>query len=109
MTNLFSYGTLQNEKTQQALFGRTLQGSPDALPGYKVETIEIEDEEFLSKEDKYQRIAIKTDDNKNSIEGTVLELTEEELLEADKYEPDNYKRIKVSLASGKEAWIYASV
>ena len=39
----------------------------------------------------------------------VFEITVEELLHADKYEPANYKRIKVKLESGKEAWIYVAV
>ena len=104
---LFSYGTLQREKVQLDLFGRTLQGSKDLLKGYKATEIEITDETFLAKGDgKYQRIAIMTNDKNDSIEGTVFEISEKELLHADKYEPDNYRRIRVDLASGKKAWIY---
>jgi Gamma-glutamyl cyclotransferase, AIG2-like len=43
------------------------------------------------------------------VEGTALELTTDELLTADKYEPENYQRIKIALESGKKAWIYAAV
>jgi hypothetical protein len=39
----------------------------------------------------------------------VFEVTTEELLHADKYEPANYKRIKLVLESGKEACIYVAV
>ena len=107
---LFSYGTLQKEKVQTALFGRILQGAADALGGYRVATIEIKDESFLSKgEQKYQQTAIISKNKNDTIKGTVLEITEEELLVADKYEPDNYKRVKVALESGKEAWIYVAV
>ena len=103
---LFSYGTLQKEKVQIELFGRILQGSGDTLIGYKVSTIEIKDESFLLKgEQKYQLTAVISKDNDN-IKGTVFEITEEELHLADKYEPVNYKRVKVVLESGKEAWIY---
>jgi len=103
---LFSYGTLQKEKVQIELFGRILQGSGDTLIGYKVSTIEIKDESFLLKgEQKYQLTAVISKDNDN-IKGTVFEITEEELRLADKYEPVNYKRVKVVLESGKEAWIY---
>jgi gamma-glutamylcyclotransferase (GGCT)/AIG2-like uncharacterized protein YtfP len=103
---LFSYGTLQKEKVQIELFGRILQGSGDTLIGYKVSTIEIKDESFLLKgEQKYQLTAVISNDNDN-IKGTVFEITEEELRLADKYEPVNYKRVKVVLESGKEAWIY---
>jgi gamma-glutamylcyclotransferase (GGCT)/AIG2-like uncharacterized protein YtfP len=103
---LFSYGTLQKEKVQIELFGIILQGSGDTLIGYKVSTIEIKDESFLLKgEQKYQLTAVISKDNDN-IKGTVFEITEEELRLADKYEPVNYKRVKVVLESGKEAWIY---
>ena len=103
---LFSYGTLQKEKVQIELFGRILQGSGDTLIGYKVSTIEIKDESFLLKgEEKYQLTAVISKDHDN-IKGTVFEITEEELRLADKYEPVNYKRVKVVLESGKEAWIY---
>ena len=107
--NLFSYGTLQKDKVQIELFGRLLSGTNDILKGYKLSSIEIKDESFLSKgEQKYQLTAILSKDNTDIIDGTVFEISEEELLLADKYEPDNYKRVKVALQSGKEAWIYAA-
>ncbi len=107
--HLFSYGTLQKEKTQLDLFGRIFNGSPDILRGYKTVTIEIKDEAFLAKgEEKYQHTLVQTKDNNDFIKGTVLELTTEELLLADKYEPKNYKRITIVLESGKEAWIYVA-
>ena len=104
---LFSYGTLQKEKTQKELFGRILQGSADTLKGYKVSPIEIKDEKFLAKgEQKNQLTAIVSTNEKDNIKGTALELTKEELLLADKYEPDGFTRIKIVLESGKQAWIY---
>jgi len=103
---LFSYGTLQKEKTQLELFERNLQSFADTLRGYKIANIEIKDELFLSKgEDKFQKTLIPSNNNA-IIKGKVLELTMEEIFLTDKYEPDNYKRIKVKLESGKEAWIY---
>jgi gamma-glutamylcyclotransferase (GGCT)/AIG2-like uncharacterized protein YtfP len=107
---LFSYGTLQKEKVQIELFGRILQGSGDTLRGYKVSTIEIKDKSFISKsEQKYHLIAIISKDKNDIIKGTVLEITEEELFVVDKYEPDGYRRVKLVLESGKEAWIYVAV
>ena len=107
---LFSYGTLQKDKVQLALFGRILQGWTDTLRGYKVVSIEIKDKAFLSKgEGNLQQTLVISHNNNDAIKGTVFEITEEELLYADKYEPDNYKRRKVMLQSGKEAWIYTAV
>ena len=106
---LFSYGTLQRERVQIELFGRTLQGSSDVLRGHKISTIEIKDEAFLSKgEDRYQQTVVPSENEGDTIKGTVLEVTKEELQLADRYEPENYKRIKIVLASGKEAWIYTA-
>ena len=104
---LFSYGTLQKEKTQIQLFGRKLAGAPDTLQGYKIASIEIKDLSFLSKgEDKFQKTLVPSHSNNDLIKGTALELTTEEIFLADKYEPANYKRIKVKLESGKKAWAY---
>jgi gamma-glutamylcyclotransferase (GGCT)/AIG2-like uncharacterized protein YtfP len=104
---LFSYGTLQKENVQIKLFGRLLKGTKDRLNGYKLSPIEIKDESFLSKgEEKIQLTVIPTHDKKDSIEGTVFEIPEKELLLADSYEPGNYKRVRVKLESGKKAWIY---
>ena len=104
---LFSYGTLQEEKVQIELFERMLVGSRDILKGYRAATIEIKDEAFLSNaEQEYHLIAIPSNNKNDSIEGTIFEISSEELLLADKYEPEEYKRVKVLLESGKEAWIY---
>ena len=89
------------------LYGHLLPGNKDILNGYKAETIQIADASFLSKgEGKYQRTLIASGNIHDEIEGTVLELTDEELALTDKYEPENYKRTKITLRSGKEAWIY---
>jgi len=107
---LFSYGTLQKDKIQLALFGRILQGWNDMLRGYKRISIEIKDNAFLAKgEENLQQTLIISQDNNDGVKGTVFEITEKELLQADQYEPNNYKRTKVILQSGKEAWIYTAV
>ncbi|NNF00621.1 MAG: hypothetical protein HKN25_16505 [Pyrinomonadaceae bacterium] len=60
---LFSYGTLQKEDVQIELFGRSLNGSSDALVGFKIQTIEIEDEAFLAKgDDRCQQTLVSTQD-----------------------------------------------
>ena len=106
--HLFSYGTLQKKNVQLELFGRLLNSAKDSLKGYKLSSIEIKDELFLSKgEQKFQLIAIPSNEKNDIIEGTVLEISKEELLQADKYEPYDYKRIEVALESGKKSWIYA--
>ncbi len=105
--NLFSYGTLQKEKVQLELFGRLLNGAKDILIGYQLSSIEIKDESFLSKgEEKFQKTLVPTKNDADIVEGTVFEISEDEVRLADKYEPKNYKRYKVVLRSAKEAWVY---
>lgn len=106
---LFSYGTLQKEKVQLELFGRTLRGTTDVLRGYKTAPIEIKDEAVLAKsEQKYHLIAVPSTNKNDFIKGIVLELTEEELLIADGYETEDYKRISAMLDSGKDSWVYVA-
>jgi gamma-glutamylcyclotransferase (GGCT)/AIG2-like uncharacterized protein YtfP len=105
---VFSYGTLQQEQVQLQLFGRTLNGLYDVLHGYRIISIEITDEKFIATgAEKMQRTLIETNAS-DSIEGMALELTEEELKKADRYEPSNYFRKSVILESGKKAWIYVA-
>jgi|SRR5712671_3679541 len=107
---LFSYGTLQKDSIQLKLFGRLLNGAKDILKGYKLSPIEIRDESFLSKgEENIQLTVIPSNDKEDRINGTVFEISEEELILADKYEPGNYQRIQVALDSGRKAWIYAAI
>lgn len=106
---LFSYGTLQKTEVQIKLFGRLLVGTKDILKGCKLSPIEITDESFLAKgEDKYQLTLISSDNENDFVEGMVFEISKQELFSADRYEPENYKRLEVKLESGKKAWIYAA-
>ncbi|CEK10972.1 gamma-glutamylcyclotransferase family protein [Legionella hackeliae] len=105
---LFSYGTLQLEQVQLATFSRLLKGQKDKLKGYKLTDLEITDPYVIEVSGKsVHQILSPTTDEKASVEGMVFELTLEELLKADEYEVKDYRRIKVSLASGLEAWVYA--
>ena len=42
------------------------------------------------------------------VDGSVLELTSVELRAADAYEVNDYRRIEVTLASGRRAWVYVA-
>jgi hypothetical protein len=105
--SLFSYGTLQSEAVQLATFGRRLEGEPDALRGYSLAMIEIEDQEFVaSSGTPHHRNLHFTGAPSDIVEGTVLSLTKAELVLADSYEPSGYERIQVQLRSGATAWVY---
>jgi len=108
MEYLFSYGTLQEGDVQLGLFGRLLVGAKDRLKGYKAISIEISDESFDVENGKEYLIAVISNDDEDTIDGTAFEVTNEELLVADSYEPEEYKRISVTLESGKHSWIYVA-
>ena len=104
---LFSYGTLQLENVQKETYGRILSGNIDILKNYKIEQLEISDTNVFAKSgQKFHPIAIKTDNPNDKIEGTIFEITKDELWETDKYEVFDYERILETFVSGKEAWIY---
>jgi gamma-glutamylcyclotransferase (GGCT)/AIG2-like uncharacterized protein YtfP len=108
--HLFSYGTLQTESVQLATFGRRLNSHPDALIGYRLRTIQIMDQEFVRTSGaEYHRNLEFTGSASDAITGTVLAVTEHELKQADAYEPDGYKRVRINLRSGTEAWVYLCV
>ena len=107
---LFSYGTLQTESVQLSTFGRRLDGCPDALVGYRISMIKIEDQDFVAESGaEYHRNLEFTGSASDFVDGTVFSVTQQELEQADGYEPDGYKRRRVQLQSGIEAWVYLDV
>lgn len=97
MAYLFSYGTLQDGRVQEAVFKRKLKGWPDALPGFE-----------LSESKAYGSypVVVRYGDSSQRISGTVYLIEPRELKYADDYEGLEYKRILVDLISGKKAWLY---
>ena len=104
---LFSYGTLQAEPVQRVAFGRTLEGKSDTLQSYKLELIESEDQDFVTRSgaDRHRNVQF-TGSTADKVPGTVFDVTSEELARCDAYEPTDYKRVEVQLASGTKAWVY---
>ena len=108
MPLLFSYGTLQQAAVQLSTFGRLLDGHPDELVGFEQSMFEIEDPAFVAASGKAHHAIVRYNGRDDSrVPGTVLELTDDELAQADAYEPAGYRRVSGTLASGKEAWVYA--
>ena len=104
---LFSYGTLQTESVQLSTFGRRLSGSPDAIAGYRLRMIQIADQDFVAMSGaEYHRSLEFTGSTSDVVEGTVFSVTQQELEQADAYEPAGYERVKVRLKSGAEAWVF---
>jgi gamma-glutamylcyclotransferase (GGCT)/AIG2-like uncharacterized protein YtfP len=108
MPLIFSYGTLQKENVQIATFGRKLGGHRDQLVGYEETFVPIADPEIVAKTGmSHNKNVVFNGSDTSRIEGAVFEITDTELQYVDRYEDaSKYKRIAVTLASGKQAWVY---
>jgi len=108
MPGLFSYGTLQHEEVQLSTFGRKLEGEKDLITGYEPSLVKISDPALVTKLGKTHHANISaTGDDWSNVQGTVFEVTEAELAMADTFEAQFlYKRVNVTLASGRDAWVY---
>lgn len=100
---VFSYGTLQDPEVQKELYNRVLEGQPDRISGYVLESINLPDSSFnyIS-----YSIAKLTGNPQDIIEGFVFYLSEHELKITDTYESEAYERFKIKLDSGIEAIMY---
>ena len=104
---LFSYGTLRQPEVQIATFGRELDGRADAIVGYDLDYVTITDPQVvaLSGSDRHP-ILLPSEDPGAHVNGTVFAISPAELVAADEYEVDAYRRISVPLRSGAQAWVY---
>jgi len=104
---LFAYGTLQQSSVQLALFGRTLDGRADLLPGYAISPLVITDPDVIATSGSaLHTVARETGDPRDEIPGTALSVTEAELAAADAYEVADARPVTLRLASGSEAFVY---
>jgi hypothetical protein len=89
------------------LFGRRLSGTPDALPGFELGALKIDDETVVAISGQtHHTMATFTGRASDVISGTVFTLTPDEIQNADKYEVTAVKRVAVVLQSGVRAWAY---
>lgn len=95
---LFVYGVLKDPEKREDIVGNEKNSFPDSLEGYAKSTITIEGKTFP--------ILVPTKDS--SVNGEVVKVTPEELKKFDEFETKAYKRIEVTLKSGKKAWVYVS-
>ncbi len=106
---LFSYGTLQDEAVQQRLFGRRLTGAPDALVGFRMDWLVARDAAAVNASGVARHPVVhETRAPQDRVPGTLLRVTATELARADEYEADDYRRVRVTLASGESAWLYVA-
>jgi len=98
MESLFAYGTLCDETVQRTVFGRSLEGVPDAILGYQLGSITING--------KIYRTLDQSRHESDAVEGRVFRLSAAELVLADAYETKAYRRVRARLRSETDAWVY---
>jgi ABC-type transporter Mla maintaining outer membrane lipid asymmetry ATPase subunit MlaF len=104
---LFSYGTLQLEAVQTAIFGRPLTGTRDALQGFDLVALKIEDQAVVAISGKaHHTMARFTGRASDVVSGAVFAVTPDEIRNADQYEVAAVKRVSLVLQSGARAWAY---
>lgn len=94
--SIFAYGTLLLPGVQETVIGRQIVGKRDRLANHRKSTVRDGDTSFpniVSADGEF-------------VEGYLLEVSQEELARVDMYEGGLYKREKVTLESGIEAWVY---
>lgn len=103
---LFSYGTLQLTSVQLSSFGRLLDGDDDAMTGYRTDMVEITDPDVPRQSGQRFHPLVASSRDDDEVPGKVFRITARELAAADAYEVSDYKRIEVSLKSGRRAFVY---
>ena len=99
MPLLFSYGTLQQESVQLSTFGRRLIGRQDELPGFAQSSVKIGE--------THQKNVTFNGNDGSLVPGMAFQITDAELASVDAYEAAfSYRRVVVTLASGRQAWVY---
>lgn len=90
---VFVYGTLRSGVVRWLVYGRWGDPRPAVLPGYHREGLNIERRPGAE------------------VEGVVLSVSDEELVALDRYERIGvrYNRHRLTLASGRDAWVYARI
>ena len=102
MEKLFSYGTLRSKQIQMQIFNKVLTGTADQLLGYKLKSLQIEEEFGMAD----YVVVVPSKDPTDIIHGVVFNISDADLAKVDLFESNAYKRVEVTLESGAVAWIY---
>jgi hypothetical protein len=90
-------------------FGRRLDGVCDALCGYRMDTVKIVDAEVIrTSGSDCHSILVATSNPSDLVEGMVFSVSEAELVNADYYEVDDYRRVLARCTSARQAWVYVA-
>ncbi|WP_133509067.1 gamma-glutamylcyclotransferase family protein [Flavobacterium chryseum] len=102
MEYLFSYGTLRSKEIQMRVFNKFLTGTQDQLLGYKLKSLQIEEEFGMAD----YVVVVASENASDIIHGVAFAVSNADLAKADQFESNSYKRVQVTLKSGIIAWVY---
>ena len=98
---LFAYGSLRKPEVQLANFGRLLDGEPDALTGYTLSRVTIDNPAALAASGTaIHDLALPSGNPADLIPGTLFRLTAAEIEAADIYEDVAFSRYYSRVAVG---------
>ena len=108
MPHLFSYGTLQQDDVQRSTFGRLLAGHADVLPGYLQDGVAIDDPDVVATSGKTHHPIVKHSGGAGDrVAGTVFEISDAELAQADATPSPVYRCVAVTSGVGVcAAWVH---
>ncbi|MCC4906688.1 gamma-glutamylcyclotransferase family protein [Microbacterium sp. cx-59] len=104
---LFAYGTLLRPTTQLDVFGRLVHADDDILPGYALRYCDGEDPRAADPTAHTVLPLLRpTGSELDKVPGQLLHLSPDELDAADEFQVPLYRRARVTVASGRRAWLY---
>jgi hypothetical protein len=108
VTLVFSYGDLRRAEIQLSVVGRRLRGWKDDLLGCEIVDRKIDDPQVAAATGKTHHRDLRFDgSDTKGVEGTVFEVTREDLERLDAFEARfDYRRVTGQLASGDQVWVY---
>lgn len=106
---LFSYDTSKLTALQLQNNGKEPKRTKAVLSGYKLNGSDTNDPSSIEKDvTHHQVIAIKSKEKSDKIEGVVFKISGEELLQIDKQNLSNYKRVLEKTDIGTDVWVYVA-
>jgi hypothetical protein len=107
---LFAYGALQGAEMQLDTFGRLVEAEDDVLTGYSRAYADTPGHRIDTASGPTLLPVLRhTGSALDKVVGVVLALTPDELDAADEFQPSLYRRTKVTLESGRRAWLYVDI
>jgi gamma-glutamylcyclotransferase (GGCT)/AIG2-like uncharacterized protein YtfP len=95
MNNIFTYGTLMDASVRTRVLGKEITGKNDSLSNFR-----------LKKHSVLYSYPVVEKNEGNNVKGMVFEVTDDDLINLDRYESDYYRREIVTLDSGVKSMVY---